>query len=58
MKNKIRILYQFATAKLKTPNGKEEVLKREIFLNSNINKNSSIKISIPSKGPWINRNRL
>jgi len=51
MKNKIRILYQFATAKLKTPNGKEEVLKREIFLNSNINKNSSITISIPSKGP-------
>ena len=29
MGKKIKILYQFATAKLKTPNGDKEVLKRK-----------------------------
>ena len=51
MKNKIKILYQFATAKLKTPNGDKEVLKRKIFLEKNIGKDTSIKLSIPDKGP-------
>ena len=32
MGKKIKILYQFATAKLKTPNGDKEVLKRKKFL--------------------------
>jgi len=51
MKNKIKILYQFATAKLKTPNGENEVLKRKIFLQKNISNNVSLKISVPNKGP-------
>ena len=36
MGKKIKILYQFATAKLKTPNGAKEVLKRKKFLEKNI----------------------
>ena len=51
MKKQIKILYQFATAKLKTPNGKREVLKRKKFLEKNININTSINISIPNNGP-------
>ena len=51
MKNTIKILYQFATAKHKTPGGEKEVLKRKIFLNKNINNNSIVEISLPKKGP-------
>ena len=32
MGKKIKILYQFATAKLKTPNGDKEFLKRKKFI--------------------------
>ena len=51
MGKKIKILYQFATAKLKTPNGAKEVLKRKKFLEKNIGTNTTIKLSIPNKGP-------
>ena len=51
MNKKIKIFYQFATAKLKTPNGKSEVLKRKNFLKKNISPNSSIHLAIPDKGP-------
>ena len=51
MGKKIKILYQFATAKLKTPNGNKEVLKRKKFLEKNIGTNTTIKLSIPNKGP-------
>ena len=51
MGKKIKILYQFATAKLKTPNGDKEVLKRKKFLEKNIGTNTTIKLSIPNKGP-------
>ena len=48
---KIKIHYQFATAKGKTKNGNAEISKRLKFINNNINKNSSVKLSIPKKGP-------
>ena len=51
MSDKIKILYQFATAKLKTTNGKKEVLKRKNFLEKNISNNATIKLSIPQNGP-------
>ena len=51
MPNKIKILYQFATAKLKTTNGKKEVQKRKIFLEKNISNNTKINLSIPQNGP-------
>tara|TARA_B110000438_G_C15724279_1_gene611238 strand:- start:424 stop:1170 length:747 start_codon:yes stop_codon:yes gene_type:complete len=50
-KNKIKIYYQFATAKRKTQNGEKEVLKRKKFLEKNITSNSEITLAIPSHGP-------
>ena len=47
MKKKIKILYQFATAKGKTKNGEEEIKKRKIFLENNIGSNSKIPLSVP-----------
>tara|TARA_B100001540_G_C15740418_1_gene611996 strand:- start:274 stop:1014 length:741 start_codon:yes stop_codon:yes gene_type:complete len=51
MKKKIKILYQFATAKGKTKNGEEEIKKRKNFLENNIGSNSKITLSVPKKGP-------
>ena len=48
---KIKIHYQFATAKGKTKNGNAEISKRLKFINTNIDKNSLVKLSIPQKGP-------
>ena len=48
---KIKIYYQFATAKKKINNGKNEIIKRKQFLEKNINSNSSITLAIPSHGP-------
>ena len=49
--NKIKIYYQFATAKKKADNGKAEILKRKKFLERNIGSNSEITLAIPSHGP-------
>ena len=49
--NKIKIYYQFATAKRNIENGEKEILKRKIFLEKNINLNSEITLAIPSHGP-------
>ena len=48
---KIKIHYQFATAKGKTKNGNAEISKRLKFINKNIDKNSLVKLSIPENGP-------
>jgi len=48
---KIKIHYQFATAKGKTKNGNAEISKRLNFINKNIDKKSIVKLSVPLKGP-------
>jgi hypothetical protein len=47
--DKIKIYYQFATAKKKAVNGKAEILKRKKFLERNIGSNSEITLAIPSQ---------
>ena len=49
--DKIKIYYQFATAKRKTDNGKVEVIKRKNFLKNHISLNTEITLGIPSRGP-------
>ena len=48
---KIKINYQFATAKGKTKNGDKEIVKRLNFIKKNISKDSSVELSIPENGP-------
>ena len=48
---KIKIHYQFATAKRKTKNGDKEIFKRLTFINNNISNCSSVELSIPENGP-------
>ena len=48
---KIKIHYQFATAKGKTKNGDKEIFKRLTFINNNISNYSSVELSIPENGP-------
>ena len=49
--DKIKIYYQFATAKRKANNGKAEVIKRKNFLKNHISLNTEITLGIPSRGP-------
>ncbi|MDC6448046.1 aspartate/glutamate racemase family protein [Alphaproteobacteria bacterium] len=48
---KIKIHYQFATAKGKTKNGLSEIKKRLRYINKNLDKNSICSLSIPESGP-------
>ena len=48
---KIQIHYQFATAKGKTKGGNSEIKKRENFISKNLGKDTSVKLSVPDKGP-------
>ena len=48
---KIKIHYQFATAKGKTQGGGVEIKKRENFISKYLGKDTSVKLSVPNKGP-------
>ena len=48
---KIKIHYQFATAKGKTQGGNVEIKKRENFISKYLSKDTSVKLSVPNKGP-------
>ena len=48
---KIKIHYQFATAKGKTQGGNVEIKKRENFISKYLGVDTSVKLSVPNKGP-------